>query len=149
MFLVVALTQTVQTTHAPVALGFAYVLAMMAASVLQTIVLHQYFFRVFRVGMNLRSTVIVAVYQKAIRLSAAARQSRSVGEIVNIMSTDSQRMQDLTTYLQMIWSAPLQIALSVYFLWQQIGPAVMAGVAVMIFFIPFQVSCYPCCLSLS
>jgi ATP-binding cassette, subfamily C (CFTR/MRP), member 1 len=111
---------------------------MMAAAVTQTVVLHQYFFRVFRVGMNLRSTVIVAVYQKAIRLSIGARQSKSVGEIVNIMSTDSQRLQDLTTYLQMIWSAPLQIALSIYFLWQQIGVSVMAGVAVMIFFIPFQ-----------
>ena len=39
----------------------------------------------------------------------------------------------------MLWSAPLQIALSVYFLWQQIGPSVLAGVAAMLLFIPFQV----------
>ena len=49
-----------------------------------------------------------------------ARQATSVGQIVNIMSTDAQRMQELTTYLQMVWSAPLQISLSVFFLWKQV-----------------------------
>jgi hypothetical protein len=50
-------------------------------------------------------------------------------------------MQACMFVLQMIWSAPVQIALSLYFLWAQIGVSVMAGVAVMIVFIPFQASC--------
>jgi ATP-binding cassette subfamily C (CFTR/MRP) protein 1 len=37
------------------------------------------------------------------------------------MSVDAQRFMDLTTYLNMIWSAPLQIALALYFLWQILG----------------------------
>jgi hypothetical protein len=45
--------------------------------------------------------------------------------------------------LQMVWSAPLQIALSLYFLYLQIGVSVLAGLAVMILFIPFQVRCTP------
>jgi ATP-binding cassette subfamily C (CFTR/MRP) protein 1 len=59
----------------------------------QTVVLHQYFFRVFRVGMNMRSCVIVAVYNKALRLSVTAKQNNSVGEIVNIMSTGASLSQ--------------------------------------------------------
>jgi ATP-binding cassette subfamily C (CFTR/MRP) protein 1 len=124
--------------HSP-ALGFLYVAAMLVASLVQTVALHQYFFRVLRVGMNLRSAVIAAVYRKAITVSITARQTKSTGEVVNIMSTDSQRLQDLTTYLQMLWSAPFQIAMSLYFLWQQIGPSVLAGVGAMVLFIPFQV----------
>lgn len=36
----------------------------------------------------------------------------------------------------MIWSAPLQIALALYFLWGILGPSVLAGLAVMIILIP-------------
>ena len=116
--------------------GFGYVGVLFGASILQTILLHQYFFRVFRAGQQLRSAVIIAVYRKALRLSIRARQNKTVGEIVNIMSTDAQRMQDLTTYLQMVWSAPFQICLATYFLWQQIGAAVFAGIGVMILLMP-------------
>jgi hypothetical protein len=47
----------------------------------------RYFFRVLRVGMNLRSAVIAAVYRKSIAVSITSRQSSSTGELVNIMST--------------------------------------------------------------
>lgn len=36
----------------------------------------------------------------------------------------------------MIWSAPIQIALALYFLWGILGPSVLAGLAVMIILIP-------------
>lgn len=34
------------------------------------------------------------------------------------MSVDAQRFMDLITYINMIWSAPLQVVLALYFLWQ-------------------------------
>lgn len=54
------------------------------------------------------------------------------------MSVDSQRFMDLTTYLNMIWSAPLQIVLALILLYQQLGPAVFAGLAVMFIMAPFN-----------
>jgi ATP-binding cassette subfamily C (CFTR/MRP) protein 1 len=54
-------------------------------------------------------------------MSNSARKESTVGEIVNLMSVDAQRFMDLTTYLNMIWSAPLQIALALYFLWNILG----------------------------
>lgn len=61
------------------------------------------------------------IYLKALKLSNAARKESTVGEIVNLMSVDAQRFMDLVVYLNMIWSAPLQIALALYFLWQTLG----------------------------
>jgi len=58
---------------------------------------------------------------QALRLSNASRKESTVGEIVNLMSVDAQRFMDLTAYLNMLWSAPLQIALSLYFLYQILG----------------------------
>ena len=59
-----------------------------------------------------------------------------MGEIVNLMSVDAQRFMDLVTNLHLIWSAPLQIVLSIVFLYIAMGPSVFAGVGVMILFIP-------------
>lgn len=47
-----------------------------------------------------------------------AKRSSTVGEVVNLMSVDAQRFMDLTTFLNMLWSAPLQIILALFFLWR-------------------------------
>ena len=39
-------------------------------------------------------------------------------------------------YFNMLWSAPLQIVLCLVFLWQILGPSVLAGLLVMILLIP-------------
>lgn len=54
-------------------------------------------------------------------MSNSARKDSTVGEIVNLMSVDAQRFMDLTTYINMLWSAPLQIGLAIYFLYQILG----------------------------
>ena len=52
------------------------------------------------------------------------------------MSVDAQRFMELTTYLNMIWSGPLQMVICLYFLWMTLGPSVLAGVAVMAILVP-------------
>ncbi|XP_010784311.1 multidrug resistance-associated protein 1-like, partial [Notothenia coriiceps] len=84
----------------------------------QSIILQKYFHVCFVSGMRLRTAIIGAVYRKALVISSAARRSSTVGEIVNLMSVDAQRFMDLITYINMIWSAPLQVVLALYFLWQ-------------------------------
>lgn len=64
---------------------------------------------------------------KSLTMNNEARKTSTVGEIVNLMSVDCQRMQDLSGYLWMIWSAPVQITLAMYLLWIQLGPSVLAG----------------------
>lgn len=55
---------------------------------------------------------------QALVIGSSARRTSTVGEIVNLMSVDAQRFMDLITYINMIWSAPLQVVLALYFLWQ-------------------------------
>lgn len=71
-------------------------------------------------------------------MNSEAKKKSTVGEIVNLMSVDCQRVQDMTGYLWMLWSSPLQIALAIYMLWQQLGVSVMAGLAVLILLIPIN-----------
>lgn len=118
--------------------GYALAFLMFFTAVLQTLILHQHFQYCFVTGMNVRTAIIGAIYRKSLSITNAAKRSSTVGEVVNLMSVDAQRFMDLTTFLNMLWSAPLQIMLALYFLWQNLGPSVLAGVAVMILLIPFN-----------
>uniref|UniRef100_A0A2K5ZEN7 Uncharacterized protein n=1 Tax=Mandrillus leucophaeus TaxID=9568 RepID=A0A2K5ZEN7_MANLE len=81
----------------------------------------------------------VAVFKVvALLLSNVSRQKFSTGEIINLMSADAQQLMDLTANLNLLWSAPFQILMAIYLLWQELGPAVLAGVAVLVFVIPIN-----------
>ncbi|XP_061382589.1 multidrug resistance-associated protein 1 isoform X3 [Danaus plexippus] len=116
--------------------GYLYAVGLFACATAQTLLLSHYFTRMYLVGMRIRTALTSAVYRKSMRISNSARKETTVGEIVNLMAVDAQRFVELTAYLNMIWSAPLQIALALYFLWGILGPSVLAGLAVMIVLIP-------------
>ncbi|XP_051912382.1 ATP-binding cassette sub-family C member 3-like isoform X2 [Hippocampus zosterae] len=118
--------------------GYSLAFLMFFTAFLQTLILHQHFQYCFVTGMHVRTALIGAIYRKSLVITNAAKRSSTVGEVVNLMSVDAQRFMDLTTFLNMLWSAPLQIMLALYFLWQNLGPSVLAGVAVMILLIPLN-----------
>ncbi|XP_055643285.1 multidrug resistance-associated protein 1 isoform X8 [Toxorhynchites rutilus septentrionalis] len=123
-------------TDEPMWKGIFYAFLLFAVAAVQTLFLAQYFNRMFFVGLRIRTALISAIYRKALIISNSARKTSTVGEIVNLMAVDAQRFMDLTTYINMLWSAPLQIGLALFFLWEILGPSVLAGLAVMIILIP-------------
>ncbi|KAN0041553.1 hypothetical protein ACTFIV_004095 [Dictyostelium citrinum] len=118
--------------------GLIYALLYFLAPVVQSLLLHQYFHRCYRVGMWLRSAVVTAVYKKALKTSL--REGTTIGEIVNLMSVDAQKFMDLCPYLHMIWSAPLQLAISLILLYRILGPSVFAGLGIMLVMIPINLA---------
>ncbi|KAM7339623.1 hypothetical protein ACRRTK_000238 [Alexandromys fortis] len=128
----------VNDREAPDWQGYFYTALLFVSSCLQTLVLHQYFHICFISGMRIKTAVVGAVYRKALVITNSARKSSTVGEIVNLMSVDAQRFMDLATYINMVWSAPLQVILALWLLWLNLGPSVLAGVAVMVFMVPFN-----------
>ncbi|KAM4697381.1 multidrug resistance-associated protein 1-like isoform 2-T2 [Rhinophrynus dorsalis] len=130
------LIKFVRDKDAPDWHGYLYTFLLFFCACLQTLILHKYFHICFVTGMRLKTAVIGLVYRKALVISNSARRTSTIGEIVNLMSVDAQRFMDLATYINMIWSAPLQVILAFYLLWQNLGPSVLAGVAVMILLVP-------------
>uniref|UniRef100_A0A671S0N1 Multidrug resistance-associated protein 1 n=1 Tax=Sinocyclocheilus anshuiensis TaxID=1608454 RepID=A0A671S0N1_9TELE len=132
------LIQFVNDSSAPDWHGYFYTTLLFVCTCVQTLILQKYFHVCFVTGMRLRTAIVGAVYRKALVITNAARRTSTVGEIVNLMSVDAQRFMDLITYINMIWSAPLQVILALYFLWQNLGPSVLAGVAVMVLMVPLN-----------
>lgn len=58
--------------------------------------------------MRVRTGLVAVIYQKALILSNDER-GKSSGDIVNLMSVDASRLQDICTYGTMIISAPFQV----------------------------------------
>ncbi|KAF9100932.1 hypothetical protein BGX27_000181 [Mortierella sp. AM989] len=122
----------------PLHRGYTIACLMLVCSLSQTTVLHQYFHLCFRTGMHIRAGLVTAIYQKSLRLSNSARQTFTVGEIVNHMSIDAQRVQDLVTYLHVVWSGLFQIGIAMYLLYDTMSWAIFAGVTIMILMIPLN-----------
>lgn len=59
-----------------------------------------------------------------------------VGKITNLISTDLGNIVEARDFLFVIWYAPLQIALSIWFLYRILGWAAFVGLAVMVSTIP-------------
>lgn len=125
-----------QDESAPLSRGVWLTIAVTFSQLTMSLCLRHYFFKCYKFGLRIRTAVVVAVYKKALVLSAGERYTRRLGEITNLMSIDAQRLQELTTYLHAIWYSFYQIILALYFLWQQIGPSCLGGVAVIIIMVP-------------
>ncbi|XP_069728809.1 ATP-binding cassette sub-family C member 3 [Phaenicophaeus curvirostris] len=128
----------IKNKDAPAWWGFLIAALMFICAMLQTLMLHQHFQYCFVTGMRLRTGITGVIYRKSLVITNSAKRSSTLGEIVNLMSVDAQRLMDLMTFLNMLWSAPLQIFLALYFLWETLGPSVLAGLAVMVLLIPLN-----------
>uniref|UniRef100_A0A3Q3L1J3 ATP-binding cassette, sub-family C (CFTR/MRP), member 2 n=1 Tax=Mastacembelus armatus TaxID=205130 RepID=A0A3Q3L1J3_9TELE len=118
--------------------GYLYAVLLLVVAILQSLFLQQYFQRCFVLGMKVRTAIMAAVYKKALVVSNDTRKESTVGETVNLMSADAQRFNDVTNFIHLLWSCPLQIILSIVFLWIELGPSVLAGLAVMGLMVPIN-----------
>ncbi|WAR06335.1 MRP1-like protein [Mya arenaria] len=116
--------------------GYVYAASLFVVAMTQSIFFHQNFHASMTAGMRVKSALIAAVYNKALTMTSEAKQTSTVGEIVNLMSVDCQRLQDLTGYLWMLWSAPVQMILAMVLLWNTLGPSVLAGLGILILLMP-------------
>lgn len=71
-------------------------------------------------------------------MSNASRKAVTVGEIVNLVSVDVQKLMDLIIYFNGTWLAPIRIIICFVFLWQLLGPSALASIAVFLFLLPLN-----------
>ena len=77
-------------------------LAMFFTNSVKSLVMGQYFWRGFRLGLRTRNAVGQVVYAKALALAHEGRQEFGVGAIVSFMQIDAQKLADACPYLHML-----------------------------------------------
>uniref|UniRef100_A0A9J7XB22 ABC-type glutathione-S-conjugate transporter n=1 Tax=Cyprinus carpio carpio TaxID=630221 RepID=A0A9J7XB22_CYPCA len=128
----------VRDEDAPLWKGYVFAFLMVLLSCLQSLFNHQYMYRCFTVGMRVKTAVMGLVYRKSLVINSAARRTCTVGEIVNLVSADTQKLMDFVVYFNAVWVAPIEIALCFFFLWQHLGPSALAGIATVILIFPLN-----------
>lgn len=115
-------------------------LAVLLASVMavKAVTENNYFHMVYRGGWKLRSSITTAVYDKALRLSAASRQQKSIGQIVNLMQIDASKLEMFVGQLHVFWDGIYQIVGYMALLIHFIGASAIVGLVLMILAMPVQ-----------
>uniref|UniRef100_A0A7M4EQA8 ABC-type glutathione-S-conjugate transporter n=1 Tax=Crocodylus porosus TaxID=8502 RepID=A0A7M4EQA8_CROPO len=118
--------------------GYFYAGLMFFLACLQTLFEQWYMYTCLVIGVRLKTAVTGLVYRKILVMSNAARKATTVGEIVNLVSVDVQKLMDLIIYFNGIWLAPIRIIICFVFLWQLLGPSALTAVAVFFLLLPLN-----------
>ena len=79
----------------PVWKGIFFAVLLVLTAGVQTVILSQYFYKMYVVGLWVRTSLISAIYRKSLKVSTFSKKDTTTGEVVNLMSVDVQRMVDM------------------------------------------------------
>uniref|UniRef100_A0AAX7TTT0 Multidrug resistance-associated protein 4 n=1 Tax=Astatotilapia calliptera TaxID=8154 RepID=A0AAX7TTT0_ASTCA len=118
--------------------AYIYAAGISLSTISLTVLHHLYFYHVQRAGMKIRVAVCHMIYRKALCLNSSALAKTTTGQIVNLLSNDVNKFDEVTLYLHFLWIGPLQAVSVIILLLYAIGPSCLAGMAVFFFMMPVQ-----------
>ncbi|XP_045018373.1 ATP-binding cassette sub-family C member 4 [Bubalus bubalis] len=130
-----------QTDSAALHEAYGYAAGLSASVLVWAVLHHLYFYHIQRVGMRLRVALCHMIYRKVLHLSSLAMGKTTTGQIVNLLSNDVNRFDQITMFLHYVWVGPLQAIAVTALLWMETGISCLAGMAVLIFLLLLQ-SCF-------
>lgn len=118
--------------------GYFYAIGLCLAALVSALCNAHFNFLMAKVGMKIRSAIVTLVYRKTLTLSPKSFSLFSTGEVVNFMSTDTDRIVNSCPSFHAFWSIPFQLAVTFYLLYTQVGLAFLAGVCFAVILIPIN-----------
>ncbi|GMH31056.1 hypothetical protein Nepgr_032899 [Nepenthes gracilis] len=122
----------------PAWIGYVYAFSIFVGVVLGALFEAQYFHNVMRVGFQLRSTLVAAIFHKSLRLTHESRKKIASGKITNLMTTDAEALQQICQSLHSLWSAPFRIIIAMVLLYKELGVASVIGAGLLVLLFPIQ-----------
>jgi ATP-binding cassette, subfamily C (CFTR/MRP), member 4 len=100
----------------------------------------QQFFETYRIGLQLRTSLMALIYSKILRLPSVGEEANHLtsGHITNLASNDLERFVGTSAYCNFIVLGPLEAALILMLGVFIVGPAFCAGYALLCLLVPFQ-----------
>ncbi|CAH1791548.1 unnamed protein product [Owenia fusiformis] len=122
----------------PIEHGYLYASGLFLSTFLSAILSSQFTYHVTLVGLKIRAAIITTIYQRTLGANSVSLSKFSTGEVVNFMSTDTDRIINFCASFHQFWSLPFQIAVSLFLLYQQVGLAFLAGLGFALLLIPIN-----------
>ncbi|KAF9213044.1 hypothetical protein BGZ59_005984 [Podila verticillata] len=124
--------------HMPVSWGIILAFGLFFCSVIVTFLTAQVNALSFDLGIEIRTALMSLVYRKALRLSNAAKQKSTAGEITNYMSVDAERWATSMVFLPVLISLPVEVTLATWSLYNLIGWSIFVGLGAVILMLPIH-----------
>ncbi|KAL9189124.1 hypothetical protein ACHAXT_011614 [Thalassiosira profunda] len=86
----------------------------------------------------IRTSVSTLLFSKALTISAAGRAQTSTGQVVNMMSNDTQQLQRFLQFFGFTLVAPIQIIVALVLIHNQVGSATWVGIGFMFLLVPIN-----------
>ncbi|CAH1956339.1 unnamed protein product [Acanthoscelides obtectus] len=119
--------------------GYIFAAGLVATTAISALCDTHFNFRMALVGIRMRAALITAIYGKTLSVRSSLLTAQfSVGEIVNFMSTDTDRIVNSCPSFHALWSIPFQLGVTLYLLYTQVGLAFLAGLVFSILLIPIN-----------
>ncbi|KAL9355570.1 hypothetical protein Peur_053540 [Populus x canadensis] len=122
----------------PAWIGYIYAFIIFLGVLFGALCESQFFQNVMRVGFQLRSTLVAAIFRKSLKLTHEGRKNFPSGKITNMITTDANALQQICQQLHGLWSAPFRITISMVLLYQQLGVASLFGSLMLVLMVPTQ-----------
>ncbi|NWU26130.1 MRP7 protein, partial [Dyaphorophyia castanea] len=132
------LVNFMESRQEPLSHGVLYALGLFAGSFLGAVLRNQFSYEMNKMTLMVRAAVISAIYRKALRVSSTSLARFTVGEIVNFMTTDTSRLVNFCLSFHELWSLPVQLAITLYLLYQQVGVAFLGGMGLALLLVPIN-----------
>ena len=114
--------------------GLTLLGCLVLVKLVESVTERQWYFESRRAGMRMRSSLMVAVYEKLLNLSSFGRKRHSNGEIVNFIAVDAYRMGEFLYWFHSGWSFVLQLLLSICVLFWIVGLSAIPGLILLVIF---------------
>ncbi|KAJ3107343.1 Multidrug resistance-associated protein 1 [Phlyctochytrium bullatum] len=119
---------------------YGYVMAciLFLLQVTQTLSFARHFDLTVKLGYKLRTGLIAVNFRKMLRLSPAARNRLTSGKIINVIVSDTNRIDLAMQTLPNLYSAPYLIVVAAGLLIWTLGASALIGLGVLLLYLPCQ-----------
>ncbi|XP_031522955.1 multidrug resistance-associated protein 7 isoform X6 [Papio anubis] len=117
----------------PLSHGLLYALGLASGAVLGAVLQNQYGYEVCKVKLQARGAVLNILYRKTLQLGPSRPPT---GEALNLLGTDSERLLNFAGSFHEAWGLPLQLAITLYLLYQQVGVSFVGGLILALLLVP-------------
>ncbi|WOG96156.1 hypothetical protein DCAR_0415487 [Daucus carota subsp. sativus] len=112
--------------------GYALAAGLFFVKCLESLSERQWKFQTRLIGLQVRSMLSAAIYQKQLRVSNAAKAFHSPGQIMNYLLVDANRIGEFPYHFHHIWATSLQLCLALLIIYYCVGKATVAALLVVI-----------------
>ncbi|MEQ2199662.1 hypothetical protein XENOCAPTIV_007561, partial [Xenoophorus captivus] len=133
-----SLVNFIEEKGSPYSKGVLCVLGLCASTLVSSVLRNIYVFQISKISLSARASLVSAIYGKALQVSSCSLAGFTLGEVVNLMSTDTDRVVNFFNSFHELWSLPFCFSVTLYLLYLQVGVAFLGGLCVALVLVPFN-----------